>query len=229
VPTRALASPASAIVTISGSGFKSGAFYTCEFTTDTSLSPIVGSQAVQVVGARGRAASSRRVLCPSPHWATVEKPAKLRLFWGNCSGAGGVAAGCEAIDRVGDFEEEFEFEASISAVAPEAFWAGHAADAALTLWGGGFDADRSEEYLAQFGESGGRHVNVTGLTVAGDSVGVAVPRWGFAPNEPVPITLFDGARVIPYAAGGNVLFQFNTTWTDVVRARPRPGVNTGQI
>ncbi|KAJ1493532.1 hypothetical protein T484DRAFT_1768209, partial [Baffinella frigidus] len=213
-PIIALSSPGAAIVTVSGNGFKAAADYTCEFSTDTTASPIVGTQSLKVVGARGTAVTSKRITCASPHWPSVEKPTKLKVYWGSCAGAGGVATGCATIDRVGDYEQPFKFEASTTYLEPPTFFAGHVADATLEIWGGGFDPDRPTAYLAQFGEPAGNHVNVSDATVTGATITIKIPRWGYAPNGNTGLTLYDGARVIPFVGGGAVQFVFNSSWTD---------------
>lgn len=213
-----LSTYASETLVVSGAGFEVGSNdYSCQFETQTLPKTFLG------VG--GTVVSAIAIECTTPHWKVMAELTRVTLYKMNCKGARGANVDCLAENLVNNNNmfREYTFIEAARNLSFNSALASHVGTTMITVYGGGFNANRKDYGVEWRVGNNSVKVNVNGTRTA-YYLEVELPQWAFTPNQVAHVKVFAGRIPVANAFDSSMTFNWQSSWTSFVDEAP---VNVG--
>jgi len=216
--SQSLATYASETLVVSGAGFQVGSTeYSCQF--ETVVAPIIR------LGVAGTVVSAKEIECITPHWGYLEALTRVTLYKQNCNGARGNLASCSAANTVVNDNtfKEFTFVQAARNMSINSALASREGTTIITVYGGGFDANRKNYAVEWRVGNDSVKLNVNGTRTA-FSLDLELPQWAYTPNQLAHVTVFAGHIPVANSFDSTMTFVWESSWSTLIDRAP---VNAG--
>jgi len=217
--SRGLSTFASETLVVSGAGFEVGSNeYSCQFEKNN-----------YKLGVAGTVASSFAIECITPHWKFEQALTRVTLYKQNCNGARGVAGSCTGANIVQNDNvfRDFTFVQAARNLSINSALASHVGIILITVFGGGFESDRTDYAIEWRVGNDSVKLNVTDTHTA-YFLEVELPQWAFTPNQVANVRVFAGDTPLSNSFDSTMTFEWQSAWTSFVdETPPNRGTSAG--